>query len=117
MSALKTDENNPLRRAVQTISEVTAAVNKPADTTPASAVAADKARPLRVEIVQPGEGSTQMLMGVLWPVIGPLANALVVIVIVIDMLLAGADLRDRLIHLVGRGRLRATTRSKAVTGL
>ena len=52
-----------------------------------------------------------MLMGVIWPVIGPLANALVVIVIVIFMLLAGEDLRDRLIHLMGRGRLRVTTQA------
>ena len=50
-------------------------------------------------------------MGVLWPVLGPLASALVVIVIAIFMLIAGADLRDRLIHLVGRGRLRVTTQA------
>ena len=55
-------------------------------------------------------------MGVIWPVIGPLANALVVIVIVIFMLLAGEDLRDRLIHLMGRGRLRVTTQALDVAG-
>ena len=108
VSALKTHENNPLRRAVQTIGEVTAALNKPEDTAPA---AADKTRPVRVEVVGTADGSIQMLMGVLWPVVGPLASALVVIVIVIFMLIAGVDLRDRLIHLVGRGRLRVTTQA------
>ena len=107
-SSLKTNENNPLRRAVQTISEVTAALNKPEDAAPA---AAEKSRPLRVEVVGTADGSIQMLMGVLWPVVGPLASALVVIVITIFMLIAGADLRDRLIHLVGRGRLRVTTQA------
>ena len=106
VAALKTRENNPLRLAVQTISEVTAALNKQDDTT-----AAEKSRPLRVEVIPTAGGSIQMLMGVLWPVVGPLANTLVVIVIVIFMLMAGEDLRDRLIHLVGRGRLRVTTQA------
>ena len=110
VASLKTHENNPLRRAVQTISEVTAALNKPADPASTPAVV-DKARPVRVEVIQTADGSIQMLMGVLWPVVGPLANICVVIVIVIFMLLAGDDLRDRLIHLVGRGRLRVTTQA------
>ena len=108
VGSLKTNSNNPLRLAVQTISEVTAALNKPEDTSPA----AEKNRPMRVEMAQPAEGSSiQMLMGVLWPVVGPLANSFVVIIVVIFMLMAGADLRDRLIHLVGRGRLRLTTQA------
>ena len=110
VAALKTHENNPLRRAVQTIGEVTAALNKPDDAA-LTPVVADKTRPMRVEVVGTADGSIQMLMGVLWPVVGPLANTLVVIVIVIFMLLAGEDLRDRLIHLVGRGRLRVTTQA------
>ena len=110
VSALKTNENNPLRRAAQIIGEVTAAVNKPEDAA-ASAAAANRARPMRVEVVPTADGSIQMLMGVVWPVVGPLASALVVIVIVIFMLVAGADLRDRLIHLMGRGRLRVTTQA------
>ena len=110
VAALKTHEDNPLRLAVQTITEVTAALNKPEDAAATPAVA-DKTRPVRVEVVGTADGSIQMLMGVLWPVIGPLANTLVVIVIVIFMLMAGEDLRDRLIHLVGRGRLRVTTQA------
>ena len=109
VGSLKTNQNNPLRLAVKTISEVTAALNKPEDTSPA---AAEKMRPTRVEVVPTAEaGSIQMLMGVLWPVVGPLANTFVVIVIVIFMLMAGVDLRDRLLHLVGRARLRVTTQA------
>ncbi len=105
VSALKTNPNNPLRLAVQTISDVTAALNKP------EVAAVEKARPARVEVVQTADGSIQILMGVLWPVVGPLGNTAVVIVIVVFMLMAGADLRDRMIHLVGRGRLRVTTQA------
>ena len=110
VSALKTHENNPLRRAVQTIGEVTAALNKPEDAAATPAVA-ERTRPVRVEVVGTSNSSMQMLVGVLWPVVGPLANTGVVVVIVIFMLLAGEDLRDRLIHLVGRGRLRVTTQA------
>lgn len=111
VSSLKTSESNPLRLAVQTISEVNAALNKTGDP------AAEKTRPARVEVVQPADGSLPMLMGVLWPVVGPLGNTAVVIVIVIFMLLAGADLRDRLIHLVGHGRLSVTTQAFDEAGL
>lgn len=110
VAALKTNENNPLRLAVQTIGEVTAALNKAEETAP-SRTAAEQPRPVRVEVVGTADSSIQMLMGVLWPVVGPLADTCVVIVIVIFMLLAGDDLRDRLIHLMGRGRLRVTTQA------
>jgi predicted PurR-regulated permease PerM len=117
VAALKTDNRNPLRLAVRTISEVTAALNKEEDAPPAT-ITAENARPVRVEVVRTAEtGSIQMLTGVLWPVVGPLANAFVVIVIVIFMLMAGADLRDRLIHLVGRRRLRVTTQALDEVGL
>ena len=111
VASLKTNPNNPLRLAVQTISEVTAELNQPEEGLGTSAVA-DKSRPVRVEVVQTSEvGSIQKLMGLVWPVVGPLANALVVIVITIFMLMAGEDLRDRLIHLMGRTRLRLTTQA------
>ncbi|GDX10510.1 ABC transporter permease [Verrucomicrobiota bacterium] len=110
VTALKTSENNPLRLAVRTISEVTAALNKEEAAARAPA-ATDKARPTRVEVVETADGSVRMLMSMLWPVVGPLGNAAVVIVIAIFMLLAGQDLRDRLIHLLGRGRLRMTTQA------
>lgn len=110
VASLKTHENNPLRLAVQTISEVTTALNKQEEMASAPG-AAEKTQPMRVEVIQKVDGSVQMLMGVLWPIVGPVANTFVVIVIVIFMLLAGGDLRDRLIHLMGRGHLQVTTQA------
>ncbi len=110
VSTLKTGPGNPLRVAVQTISEVTAALNQTEDAE--GAEKPEKPRPARVEIVQsPERGYIQMLMGFVSPVIGPLTNTAVVIVLVIFMLVAGEDLRDRIIHLMGRGRLRVTTQA------
>ena len=112
VAALKTHDRNPLQLAVQTITEVTAELNKPADAGAEPRLATGGAKPVRVEVIHTAEvGTVQMLMGVVTPVVGPLANTLVVIVIVIFMLMAGEDLRDRLIHLVGRGRLRITTQA------
>ena len=112
VAALKTHDRNPLQLAVQTITEVTAELNKPADAGAEPKLATGGAKPVQVEVIHTAEvGTVPMLMGVVTPVVGPLANTLVVIVIVIFMLMAGEDLRDRLIHLVGRGRLRITTQA------
>jgi hypothetical protein len=45
------------------------------------------------------------------PILAPLGTAALVIVFVIFMLLGREDLRDRLIHLIGRGHLQATTQA------
>ena len=113
VESLKTHENNPLRIAAQTISDVTAELNTPSDVAAKEqAENPNRHRVVQVEVVRSeDEGSIQMLLGVLSPVVGPLADTFVVIIIVIFMLMAGEDLRDRLIHLVGRGRLRVTTQA------
>ena len=113
VNSFKTSSNNPLRLAGELISEVTAELNKQDDAAlAAKPAAAAKAPPVRVEVVETGDvGAVQKLLGVLWPVVGPLSNTLVVIVIAIFMLMAGEDLRDRLIHLMGRARLRMTTQA------
>ena len=144
VEALKTHSHNPLKRAAQTISEVTAELNKPDDSTsppgddknaapdqahPESQKSSapehpkgppaekdrpspvNKDHPLPVEVVASHGGPLQMLKEVLLPVARPLGDAFVVIVLVIFMLQAGADLRDRLIHLLGRSRLRVTTQA------
>jgi predicted PurR-regulated permease PerM len=113
VASLKPRGDNSLSRAGRTISEVTDALNKSEDPPAAPAVSSNApgSRPVPVEIARSADGSFRMLMELLTPVVGPLGNALVVIVIVIFMLIAGTDLRDRLIHLMGRGRLRVTTQA------
>jgi predicted PurR-regulated permease PerM len=47
----------------------------------------------------------------LWPILGPLGTAGLVVVLVIFMLLERRDLRDRLISLFGQGHLTVTTKA------
>ena len=124
ISALKPRGDGLLSRAGQTIAEVTEALTKPADATaqsgpgkpesapakPATTPAATE-RPVPVEIARTAENPLRTLKDFLSPVLGTLGSALMVLVIAIFMLIAGSDLQDRLIHLMGRGRLRITTQA------
>ncbi|WP_420797366.1 AI-2E family transporter [Aminobacter anthyllidis] len=64
--------------------------------------------PLLVEIFTP-QRPIETLKNLILPLIGPLATAGLVIVVVIFMLLEREDLRDRFIRLVGYGDLHRTT--------
>lgn len=64
--------------------------------------------PLLVEIFSP-QRPVEMLRELVTPLIGPLATAGLVIVVVIFMLLEREDLRDRFIRLAGYGDLHRTT--------
>ena len=57
--------------------------------------------------------TTSIIPGITWlgPLMGPLGTAALVIALVIFMLLERRDLRDRLIGLVGHGRLTVTTKA------
>jgi len=65
----------------------------------------------RVETVEPAPNAFQVIVKTVGPLLGPLGNAAVVIVFVIFMLLCREDLRDRLIRLVGGGRINVTTQA------
>ncbi len=124
ITALKPRGDSLLSRAGQTIAEVTEALTKSSDATAQTApgkvegtpakpttVPAVTERPVPVEIARTAENPLRTLKDFLSPVIGTIGNALMVMVIAIFMLIAGSDLRDRLIHLMGRGRLRVTTQA------
>lgn len=66
------------------------------------------ASPILVEIYAP-EKPIQLLTSMILPLVGPLATAGLVVVVVIFMLLEREDLRDRFIRLVGYSDLHRTT--------
>ena len=72
---------------------------------------APKGRAPQQVIVTPDTAS--FIPGITWlgPLMGPLGTAALVIALVIFMLLERRDLRDRLIGLVGHGRLTVTTKA------
>ena len=64
-----------------------------------------------MEVVQPATTIGEVLQSVIGPVVSPLGTAAVVLVFVLFMLIKHEDLRDRIIHLIGRGRLNVTTQA------
>lgn len=73
--------------------------NPPIQATPVKVVETSKANPF--ELVQT----------IITPLIGPLGTAALVLVLVIFMLFEREDLRNRLIRIIGQGRISTTTRA------
>ena len=68
-----------------------------------------EARP--VKLVPADSSASDRIVGVVGPVVAPLANALIVLVLVIFLLGKHEDLRDRFIRLAGRRNVTLTTRT------
>jgi predicted PurR-regulated permease PerM/methylmalonyl-CoA mutase cobalamin-binding subunit len=71
----------------------------------------NKAPPVPVAVVENNSNPLETLRTFVTPLLGPLGTAAIVIIFVVFMLLEREDLRDRMIHLVGRGRLYVTTQA------
>ncbi len=65
-----------------------------------------------VKMVESSKGNPfELVQTIITPLLGPLGTAALVLVLVICMLFQREDLRNRLIRLVGQGRIGATTRA------
>jgi predicted PurR-regulated permease PerM len=84
---------------------------------PGASITGGKARgaapasPVPVTVVEPPESPLTVLRTTLFPLLGPLGTAGLVIIFVIFMLIQREDLRDRLLRLLGEGRLNASTQA------
>ena len=111
----KTNPDSAMSKASQTIQalgkQISDNVPAPNSTRPDSALSSDKESIRKVQIVDPATSVTDVAKSVLGPVVGPLGTAAVVIVFVLFMLLKREDLRDRIIHLVGKNNLNTTTQA------
>ena len=106
---LKPGTDNPMTRAMTTLHEIATEAGK--STPPgAPAPAAGQPSPMKVEIVR-SPGRLESIAAWLRPLAAPMGQTAVVAVLVIFMLLGREDVRDRLIHLAGRNRLRLTTQA------
>jgi predicted PurR-regulated permease PerM len=72
---------------------------------------AQEKEPMPVEVVSGRDERLEFVQVILAPVLGPLGTASLVLLLLIFMLLQREDLRNRLIRLVGQGRISATTRA------
>ena len=64
-----------------------------------------------VEIVNGNDERIELMQVILAPVLGPLGTAALVLLLLVFMLLQREDLRNRLIRLIGQGRISSTSRA------
>jgi predicted PurR-regulated permease PerM len=115
ISALKSSGHSPLSDATRTVEELGAQISgttpEANGARPDSLASADKNKIVPVEIVESATSLTSVAQSIVGPVLGPLGTAAIVVVFVLFMLIKREDLRDRIIHLIGRGRLNVTTQA------
>lgn len=66
---------------------------------------------MQVEIVDGKDEPLELMQVILTPVLGPLGTAALVLILLIFMLLQREDLRNRMIRLIGQGRMSTTARA------
>lgn len=110
-NSIRKSSEGPLGRAVQTLKDVVSSIEKPESRVPLAPGLPPPAntRPMPVEVVPSTSDTVASASGYLGPILGPVGSAAVVALIAVFMMLARDDLRDRIVYLVGRGRLRLTT--------
>jgi predicted PurR-regulated permease PerM len=110
-NSLKVAGDGPIGRAVQTVKEVVATLEEkqPESIRNPSEGPQRKDEPVAVEVVPSTSDTMATAKGVVQPILSPLGTMAVVLLIAIFMMLCRDDLRDRIVHLMGRGRLRLTT--------
>ena len=104
-----------ISRATDTIKELQAKATESTPegnaTRPDGPTSANKENIRKVEVVQPATSLIEVVQSVVGPVLSPLGTGAVVLVFVLFMLLKREDLRDRIIHLVGKSQLNVTTQA------
>ena len=117
IASLHLPSEGPLANLASTFNELRDEAVKDDATPPAAGAAAKRnVEPMPVEIVSGGGGIRHLLQKAAGPILSPIGTAAIVVVFVVFMLLKKEDLRNRVIHLVGRSRLSLTTRTLEEAG-
>jgi len=98
----------PMGRVSAGVSKIQKELDQPAANTPEKT---SGEKPMPVEVVSGKMSMIAVIRDILAPILAPFGTAAVVIVLVLFLLIERQDLRDRFIHLVGRGRLNVTTQA------
>jgi len=108
-AALRIGGDSPITKVTETFRELSVEMAKePAGAPPPPPT---EAAPVPVSLVETRPSPLAMAKEVIGTLLGPLGTGALVVVFVIFGLLERRDLRDRFIHLVGRGQLRVTTQA------
>ncbi len=113
IESLKTSENSPISKATKTLRELAVEVSNPAAARPAAPKAPDVPvqTAVPVKVVESTASPLELAESYIGTLLGYLASAAIVALFVIFILLEREDLRDRIIHLVGKHRLHLTTQA------
>jgi predicted PurR-regulated permease PerM/methanogenic corrinoid protein MtbC1 len=113
VASVRGGEPGALTKAKETVEHIQEDLGVPSPGTPAppKGARALPPEPARVTIVEPEPTPIAVLRETVFPLLGPLGTAGLVIVFVIFMMIQREDLRDRLLRLVGQGRLNTTTQA------
>lgn len=110
LRSIQIPSQTPLSRLTQTIDELKEDLPG-GSTNRADAKPRAKTKVTSVEIVSGKNERVEFMQGILAPVLGPLGTAALVVLLVIFMLLQREELRNRMIRLIGEGRISATARA------
>jgi len=91
-----------IERSVETVKELNAELQK---VSPGKANAPNIAK---VQIVEPPPNAAQVVRSLFDPLVGPASTAAIVVAFVLFMLILREDMRDRLVRLLGAGRMHTT---------
>jgi predicted PurR-regulated permease PerM len=91
-----------IERSVETVKELNAELQKVSPGTPNAPDIA------KVQIVEPPPNAAQVVRGLFGPLVGPVSTAAIVVVFVLFMLIQREEMRDRLVRLLGAGRMHTT---------
>ncbi len=106
-ASIHASENGVLARALETFRDF----GRELSPTPPAVSRGAPNGPLAVEVVDAEAPAVSLLRRLGGNIFGPLGTAAIVAIFVIFMLIDREELRDRVIHLVGKGRLRLTTQA------
>jgi predicted PurR-regulated permease PerM len=103
------------KQTVEHLQEEIGIASPSAPTTPAARLQGKSrvppSSPVPVTVVEPPATPLTVLRTTLFPLLGPLGTAGLVLIFVIFMLIQREDLRDRLLRLIGQGRLNTSTQA------
>lgn len=113
IQALRAPGDGPFSRATESIKQLSREILRPPPEPFVFAPAAENepAQPIPVQVVDEPLQPVQAILQAAGPALRPLVSAGIVIVFVVFMLLQRDELRDRVIRLIGQGRLTVATQA------
>lgn len=115
LRAIQTPGAEPFSKVSETMEELKKELpgSDPAEspTKPQGEVREGERKATPVEVISGKDKRLEFFQGVVAPALGPLGSAALVLLLLVFMLLQREDLRNRLIRLIGQGRISATSRA------